>query len=73
MQSYSKNELQHDYLKSHGCDSACPRCNKWESEGNVIYTEPYKPHDLSDKRTCTNCDHTWRAIFTPAGFVQVKD
>lgn len=62
--------MKENYLKPHGgSDSACPKCNIWESQGNKIYTEALQ--DGSDKRTCSNCDHEWHAIFTPAGFIQI--
>lgn len=62
--------MKENYLKPHGgCDSACPKCKMWESQGNKIYTEALQ--DGSDKRTCCNCGHEWHAIFTPAGFVQI--
>ncbi|MGI4991011.1 hypothetical protein ACRXCV_00135 (plasmid) [Halobacteriovorax sp. GFR7] len=60
-----------DYLDEHGCDSCCPNCEMWESDGNVINTEPLE--DGTDQRTCTNCNHTWLAIFTPAGFIPLDD
>lgn len=53
------------------CDSACGRCNKWESAGNLIRTIPLD--DGSEKRECTNCGYQWRAVFTPAGFVKVGE
>lgn len=62
--------MKENYLKPHGgSDSACPKCNMWESQGNKIYTEALQ--DGSDKRTCCNCCHEWHAIFTPAGFIQI--
>jgi hypothetical protein len=54
-----------------GWDSACERCNVWESEGNSIITV-----DLdggSQKRTCGNCGYIWRSNFTPAGFINIGD
>lgn len=65
----TKESLSHDHCKKFGCDSACPKCKVWESEGNTIYTE-YENNDV-DKRTCTNCNNVWYTIFTPAGHYPV--
>lgn len=66
-----KKSQKQTYLEKHGCDSCCPKCKKWESEGNTI-TNSIPDNDPSiDVRTCENCGHTWKAIFTPAGFVPV--
>ena len=70
------NEISDRVMRSNfllprgGCDSCCPKCKKWEYQGNKIETR-YFDNDL-DKRTCGNCGHDWLAIFTPAGFVEVK-
>lgn len=70
MKKYSFEEISKEYCKKYGCDSACPRCKVWESEGNTIYTEPLESGDL-DKRTCTNCENVWYTIFTPMGHTPV--
>ena len=57
------------YLKEHGFDSCCPQCKQWESHGNVIKTEPME--DGSENRSCSNCGYSWKALFTPAGFVRI--
>lgn len=67
----SSKKIKDNYLKEHGCDSCCPRCKRWESESNTIYTEVSEPDDGTEKRTCTNCDYVWKTIFTPAGFIPV--
>jgi hypothetical protein len=64
-------EPDNDYLRKHGCDSCCPQCLKWESDGNYIETTPLV--DGSERRTCMYCDYTWKAIFTPAGFIPIGE
>ena len=59
------------FLEENFCDSRCPECKKWESEGNVITTKYNEPDDGTEIRTCGSCNHTWRAIFTPAGFIPI--
>lgn len=69
VKALADKQLKKNYLKPNGgCDSCCPNCKVWESQGNVITTEPV---DDWDKRTCGVCNHVWAAIFTPAGFIQV--
>lgn len=63
---YSKKKMKKEYTIEHGCNSRCPRCKIWESEGNIIKTEPLNDYDL---RSCSNCSYEWKAIFTPAGFI----
>ena len=70
VKTFAENKMQDEHLKYRGSDSACPRCKKWESQGNTIYTEDLE--DGTDKRTCTNCKHEWLAIFTPAGFIPIE-
>lgn len=71
LRDFSDNRMQENYLKPRGgCDSACPNCNTWESQGNRITTEPHE--DGTDKRTCSKCNHVWWAIFTPAGFIPAE-
>jgi hypothetical protein len=68
----SKKGMKENYLKPHGgCDSCCPRCRIWESEGNTIYTA--ENDDNSDTRECSTCAYKWKAIFTPAGFMPIKE
>ena len=64
-----ENKMRKAWLEGGNCDSACKNCNQWESSGNVIYTK--SNDDGSESRECQNCRHEWRAIFTPAGFVEV--
>jgi hypothetical protein len=71
LKAVSAEKVQASYLKIHGCDSCCTRCNVWESDGNKIYTEPSP--DGTDLRTCTNCGYKWHAIFTPAGFIEINE
>ena len=59
-----------DFFEGGNCDSKCRNCKQSESLGNVIKTEPQD--DESVIRSCSNCGHTWRAIFTPVGFVEVE-
>lgn len=59
------------YLNKHGCDSCCPRCRKWESDGNTILSEDQP--DGTIQRQCAKCGHSWIAIFTPAGFIPIED
>lgn len=54
-----------------GCDSCCPQCKRWESKGNIIRVYP-RP-DGSESRFCRNCGHSWRAIFTPGGFLPIPE
>ncbi len=59
-------------MEGGNCDSCCPRCKQWESSGNRITTEPYsEPDDGSENRVCANCGYSWRAVFTPFGFIPV--
>lgn len=72
VRSFSEKQMFGNYLKPNGgCDSCCPKCKVWESLGNKITTTPLE--DGSDLRVCGKCGYEWRAIFTPAGFVQVGD
>ena len=73
--NFSRKKGNKSYLETHGCDSCCPRCKVWESEGNTIRTLPYDGvnDDGSYRRVCWSCEYSWRAIFTPAGFVPVED
>lgn len=71
IKAYADGKMQAEWLKYRGWDSSCPRCKMWCSQGNKIYTEAL---DVGvDKRTCSNCKHTWSAIFTPAGFIPIDD
>ncbi len=71
LRDYCSRRMSEAYMRGGNCDSKCPRCNLWESSGNAIETIP--DDDGSEIRTCLNCYHTWRAIFTPAGFVPIKE
>lgn len=72
VKSFAEKQMFENYLKPFGgCDSCCPKCKVWESLGNKITTTPLE--NGSDLRLCGNCGYEWRAIFTPAGFVQVGD
>lgn len=68
LQQRKDKKRKDTYLKQHGCDSCCPECRVWESDGNDIITEDQD--DGSQLRTC-GCSVTWRTIFTPAGFIKV--
>lgn len=68
---FAKEKAKESYTKERGCNSCCPRCKKWESDGNRITTQPLD--DGSDERVCHNCGFVWKAIFTPAGFIPVQD
>lgn len=57
------------WMSGGNCDSCCPQCKQWESKGNLITTK--SNNDGSETRACGNCGYHWKAIFTPAGFVQV--
>jgi hypothetical protein len=64
--------MKENYLEPHGgMDSSCPKCNQWEHQGNIISNYPQE--DGSDDRVCGNCNHKWKTIFTPAGFLPVGD
>jgi hypothetical protein len=69
LQQRKDKKRKDTYLKQHGCDSCCPECKVWESDGNDIVT--VCQDDGSDVRTCGLCSYTWRAIFTPAGFIPI--
>jgi hypothetical protein len=72
IKSIADKQMQDNYLKPNGgCDSCCPNCREWESQGNEIITNPLD--DGSDERTCGKCNHKWLAIFTPAGFAFIRD
>lgn len=72
LKGFADKQMQENYLKPHGgCDSACPNCKEWESQGNRITTE-INCKD-TDKRKCHKCNHEWLAIFTPAGFIPVDE
>lgn len=62
---YRKDREKNIYLRKHGSTHCCPKCKKWEHEGNLIYTEIYD--DWTDKRTCSSCGYIWRSFFCPAG------
>lgn len=71
LSEYADSKAKYHYIRPHGgCNSACPRCKAWEHQGNKITTED--SNDQTQTRTCTNCGHTWKAIFTPAGFIPVE-
>ena len=54
-----------DFMHKYGATHACPQCEVWEHEGNLITTEYYC--QSTDKRVCGECDFVFRSIFTPAG------
>ena len=66
-----ERKMQDAWMIGGNCDSCCPNCKHWESLGNQITT--ISNDDGSETRTCGNCNHQWRAIFTPAGFVPVAN
>ncbi len=67
----SNNVMKKTFLLPRGgCNSCCPKCKKWEHQGNIIKTTYF--NDDIEKRNCGNCGHEWLAIFTPAGFVEVE-
>ncbi len=70
LKSFCDEQMQDNYLKPRGgCDSCCPNCKEWESQGNTITTRPLD--DGSDERVCSKCNYKWLAIFTPAGFMPI--
>jgi len=69
-QELEESDIREDFIRKNGATHACPKCNKWEHEGTIIYTEIYC--DQTDKRTCTNCGYVWRSHFCPAGHVWLK-
>jgi hypothetical protein len=71
LKAFSDKKMRENYLKPHGgCDSCCPNCREWESQGNLIATPPLE--DGSDSRICGKCHHEWLTIFTPAGFAPLS-
>lgn len=67
----TKSKPKPDYLDEHGCDSCCPSCLTWESDGNTILTSDNE--DGTYLRRCGKCNHVWDAIFTPAGFIPLSE
>lgn len=67
---FTEKQMHKAWMEGGNCDSCCTRCNQWESLGNIIQTESLA--DGSEKRKCGNCGKEWIALFTPAGFVEVK-
>ena len=65
---YSKHK--ENFIKKRGATHCCPKCNHWEHDGNIIYTEVYD--DYTDKRTCTSCGFVWRSVFCPAGHAYLE-
>lgn len=63
--------MRDNFLPNGGCDSCCPTCKQWEHQGNLI-TSKDSPDGLV-LRECSNCKYTWKAIFTPGGFIAVDD
>ncbi|MCP3898855.1 MAG: hypothetical protein GY707_03865 [Desulfobacteraceae bacterium] len=68
--TFCEKQMTKAWMVGGNCDSCCPQCKQWESHGNVIKTEPQE--DESVNRSCSNCGYSWRAIFTPAGFLIVE-
>jgi len=69
IKDFCTKKMEDAWFEGGNCDSACPNCKQWESHGNKITTE--SQDDGLEIRKCVNCGHTWRAVFTPAGFVKV--
>lgn len=67
---FSEKRMTNAWFENGNCDSACPNCKQYESLGNVIKTEPME--DGTENRSCSNCGHKWKTIFTPAGFIEIK-
>jgi len=65
----AERKMKDAWMEGGNCDSCCPQCKQWESVGNTIETKTND--DGSEARTCSNCGYTWKAIFTPAGFIPV--
>ncbi len=72
LKALSDKKMKSEYLRPYGgCNSCCPKCKKWQHDGNIINTTTLE--DGSDERICGNCGNTWLAIFTPAGFIPLED
>ena len=69
VRDFTERRMASAWFMGGNCDSACPNCKKWESKGNCIETKHNE--DGSEHRACSNCEHEWDAVFTPAGFVPV--
>lgn len=59
------------FMHKYGATHACPDCEVWEHDGNLITTELYC--QATDKRTCGECGFVWRSIFTPAGHTWLEE
>jgi len=69
LRDYCNKKMTSAWMSGGNCDSCCPACRQWESEGNIIQT--IDNDDGSVTRECGNCTLRWQAIFTPAGFIKV--
>lgn len=69
LRDFCERRMRSAWFERGNCDSKCGSCNLWESHGNVISTTSLD--DGSEYRVCQNCGHGWKAIFTPAGFVEI--
>jgi hypothetical protein len=70
--NFAKKRQSSAYLEGGGCDSCCPRCKQFESQGNTIYTRTHPDDSYAELRTCVNCGYEWKSVFTPVGFVPVE-
>lgn len=68
---FAEKKMADSWMQGGNCDSRCPQCKQWESHGNKIKTTDND--DGSVDRLCGNCKYEWKALFTPAGFIPVKD
>lgn len=67
---FSEKKMKESWMEGGNCDSCCPRCRYYESQGNIIVTTANK--DGSENRSCLSCGYKWTAIFTPAGFIPME-
>lgn len=73
VKAFVEKKMRAAWFEHGNCDSCCTNCKYWESHGNVISTKATVPEDGSETRRCKNCGHSWKAIFTPAGFIPLDE
>lgn len=72
VRDFAEKKMKEAWFIGGNCNSCCPNCKNWESTGKTVITSTDND-DESISRKCSNCGHTWRAIFTPAGFVPIDE
>lgn len=71
LRDWCNGRMKAAWMEGGNCDSCCPRCKQRESSGNSINTTSMRGGE--ELRVCMNCSYAWVAIFTPAGFIMVRE